>query len=88
MPTTEISKGQNIDRLTGQLADEYAGLVDPAEVAILVRSVYEQLHATSRITAFVPILAERRVRAVLRRFKAGGRPKTTGIPKRFARADP
>jgi Protein-tyrosine-phosphatase-like, N-terminal domain/Protein of unknown function (DUF3562) len=62
----QASNAQHIDRLADQLGKEYSSLVAPEAVAEVVRTEYERLCRESRVTDFVPILAERRVRARLR----------------------
>ena len=78
------SKEVHIERLTSQLADEYAGRVDADEVAEVVRSEYERLCAESKVTEFVPILAERRVRRLLRKRWGGDRRAAGPSPEQLA----
>ncbi len=65
-----------VDRLAGRLTAAHP-LVAPATVAALVATAYQELRA-ARIRTFVPVLVERRVRALLR---AAARPDAPPVPE-------
>jgi hypothetical protein len=56
---------EQVDKLAARLTDEYAGSVPDRVVIDLVKESYQEL-ASARVTNFVPVLVDRKVRARIR----------------------
>ena len=66
MTTITISREQHLEHIVAVLAREFEGVVPADDVAAEVTHTYDTLCDSSRVEAFIPILALRRARATLR----------------------
>jgi hypothetical protein len=64
----KASNDQHVAWLTARLGDEFSDVASLDAVAEVVRAEYDRLCRESKVTDFVPILVERRVRARMSRW--------------------
>jgi hypothetical protein len=60
-----LSLAEQVDKVAQRLADEFSGSVPDPVVRDLVTEAYGEM-SSARVTQFVPVLVDRRVRARLR----------------------
>lgn len=60
-----LSLADQVDKVAQRLSDEFSGSVPDPEVRRLVIEIYGEM-SSARVTQFVPVLVDRRVRARLR----------------------
>jgi hypothetical protein len=65
MTLLQLSREQNVDHIVDVLSAEFGDKLTTTRIAAEADRVYTQLVETSRVPAFVPILALRRTRAGL-----------------------
>lgn len=63
VPTLSLT--EQVDKVAQRLADEFSGSVPVPVVRSLVTEAYGEM-SSARVTQFVPVLVDRRVRARLR----------------------
>lgn len=60
--STTRSRDQQLDLMIGQLKAEFGGQIDDATIEAVAGSAFNELVLSSKVEAFIPILAHRRAR--------------------------
>lgn len=71
MTLAQVSKEQELSLIVESLNTQFGGRVPINRVAAEADRAYTELSATSRVPAFIPILALRRARAALESATTG-----------------